>query len=135
MALFQKGRMDEAIACFQEALEISPGNPKACLNLAHMAWVLATSPEASVRNGVKAVALVEQVEQFSQGGNPLVLETLAAAYAEAGRFPEAIATAERARQLAVQQGNAAMADVLDRQIKLYQAGTPFRDTSMHVAPP
>jgi len=115
-------------------LELSPGNSKACYNLTHVAWVLATSPEASVRNGVKAIALVEQVEQFSKGGNPLVLETLAAAYAEAGRFPEAIASAGRARQLVAQQGNASLADVLGRQIKLYQAGTPFRDTSLPVAP-
>jgi lipopolysaccharide biosynthesis regulator YciM len=99
-----------------------------------MAWVLATCPDASVRNGVKAVALVEQVEQVSQDGNPLVLETLATAYAETGRFSEAIAAAERAQQLAAQQGNASLADVLGKQIKLYQAGTPFRDTSMQVAP-
>ena len=134
LALFKKGRVDEAVARFQKALELSPGNSKACYNLTHVAWMLATSPEASVRNGVKAVALVEQVEQFSKGRNPLVLETLAAAYAEAGRFPEAIATAGRAQQLAAQQGNASLADVLGKQIKLYQAGTPFRDTSMPVAP-
>ena len=134
IALFKKGRVDEAIARFQKALEISPGNPNACYNLTHMAWVLATSPEASVRNGAKAVALVEQVEQFSKGRNPLVLETLATAYAETGRFPEAVATAERAQQLAVQQGNASLTDILGKQIKLYQAGTPFRDTTMHLAP-
>jgi protein O-mannosyl-transferase len=134
IALFKKGRVDEAVARFQKALEISPGNPKACHNLTHMAWVLATCPDASIRNGVRAVALVEQVELFSQGGNPLVLETLATAYAETGRFPEAVATAERAQQLAVQQGNTSLADVLGGQIKLYQAGTAYRDTSMHLAP-
>jgi tetratricopeptide (TPR) repeat protein len=134
VALFKKGRVDEAVACFQKALEINPGNPSASYNLTHMAWVLATSPQASVRNGVKAVALVEQVEQLAKGRNPLVLETLATAYAEAGRFPEAVATAERAQQLAVQQGNTSLTDILGRQIKLYQAGKPFRDASMHVAP-
>ena len=134
IALFKKGRVDEAIARFQKALEISPGNPKACYNLTHMAWVLATCPEASVRNGAKAVALVEQVERFFPGGDPLVLETLATAYAETGRFSEAVAAAERAQQLAAEQGNAAQADVLVRQIKLYQAGTPYRDANMHLAP-
>jgi hypothetical protein len=59
----------------------------------------------------------------------MIVGTLAAAYAESGRFPEAIATAERAQQLAAQQGNAAGAEVLGRQVKLYQTGTPFRDTS------
>jgi protein O-mannosyl-transferase len=134
IALFKNGRVDEAVACFQEALEISPGNPSASYNLTHMAWVLATCPDKSVRNGTKAVALVEQVEQLAKGRNPVVLETLATAYAEAGRFPEAVATAERAQQLAVQQGNTSLIDVLGRQIKLYQAGTPYRDTSLHVAP-
>ena len=115
-------------------MEISPSNSKACYNLTQVAWELATNPEASVRNGAKAIALVEQVEQFSKSGNPWTLETLATAYAEVGRFPEAIASAERAQQLAAQQGNASLADVLGKQIKLYQAGTPFRDTGMPVAP-
>jgi hypothetical protein len=74
------------------------------------------------------------VEQLSSGRNPVINMTLAAAYAEAGRFADAVATAERARSLAAQQGNASLADVLGKQIKLYQAGTPFRDTSMQVAP-
>jgi tetratricopeptide (TPR) repeat protein len=134
IVLSKKGRVDEAIACFQKALEISPSNSKACYNLTQVAWELATNPEASVRNGAKAIALVEQVEQFSKSGNPWTLETLATAYAEVGRFPEAIASAERAQQLAAQQGNASLADVLGKQIKLYQAGTPFRDTGMPVAP-
>ena len=134
IALFKKGRVDEAIARFQKALEISPGDPIASFNLTHMAWVLATSPVASVRNGIKAIALVEQVERFSKGRSPLILETLATAYAETGRFSEAIATAKRAQQLAVRQGNAPTADILGRQIKLYQAGTPYRDTNINIAP-
>ena len=129
IALFKNGRVDEAIARFQKALEISPGNPKACFNLTHMAWVLATSPDPSVRNGVKAVALVEQVEQFTQGGNPLVLDALAAAYAETGRFPEAVATARRAQLLASGQHDSDLVNALQDQMGLYQAGAPFRDDS------
>jgi tetratricopeptide (TPR) repeat protein len=134
IALFKKGRVDEAIARFQKALEISPGNPKACYNLARAAWLLATSPEPSVRNGDRAIALAGQVEQLSGGRNPVINMTLAAAYADAGRFPEAIAEAGRAQQLAAQQGNASLADFLGQQIKLYQAGTPFCDTNMHAVP-
>jgi hypothetical protein len=115
-------------------LKIKPDYPDAGFNLARVAWLLATSPKASVRNGIKAIALVGQVEQLSSGRNPVINMTLAAAYAEAGRFADAVATAERARSLAAQQGNASLADVLGKQIKLYQAGTPFRDTSMQVAP-
>jgi Flp pilus assembly protein TadD len=88
----------------------------------------------STRNGAKAVELAGQMERLSSGKDSLMIMILAAAYAEAGRFPEAVAAAERARQLAVQQGNNSLADVLDAQIKLYQAGTPFRDTGMPAAP-
>ena len=133
-ALLQKGQLDEAITHLREALKIKPDYPDAGFNLARVAWLLATSPKASVRNGIKAIALVGQVEQLSSGRNPVINMTLAAAYAEAGRFADAVATAERARSLAAQQGNASLADVLGKQIKLYQAGTPFRDTSMQVAP-
>jgi hypothetical protein len=75
-----------------------------------------------------------QMERLSNGKDPLIVMVLAAAFAEAGRFPEAAAAAERAQRLAGQQGNASLADVLGRRIKLYQAGTPFRDTGRHPAP-
>jgi tetratricopeptide (TPR) repeat protein len=133
-ALMQKERVDEAITHFQKALEIRPDYPDAGYNLARAAWLLATSPEVSVRNGARAIELAEAMERLSGGKDPMINMTLAAAYAEAGRFPEAVATAERAQQLAAHQGNASLVDVLGRQIKLYQAGLPFRDTSMHVVP-
>ena len=99
-----------------------------------MAWKLATSPETSIRDGVKAVALAEQAVRLSGGKEPMIIRALAAAYAEAGRFSEAIETAQHAQELAAQQGNTELADVLVMHIKLYQAGTPFRDTSAPVAP-
>jgi Flp pilus assembly protein TadD len=55
--------------------------------------------------------------------------TLAAAYAEAGRFAEAITTARRALQLATGQNNATLAAALEAELKLYQAGIPFHDNS------
>ena len=54
--------------------------------------------------------------------------TLAAAYAEAGHFSEAVAAAQRALRLATGQSNAALAGTIEAQLKLYQAGSPFRDT-------
>jgi len=57
--------------------------------------------------------------------NPIILSTLAAAYAEAGRFPEAIQTAQRAIQLAEAQSNTRLTGELQSQLKLYQAGAPF----------
>jgi tetratricopeptide (TPR) repeat protein len=129
IALLQKGRMEEAVVHFQRALAIRPDDADACHNLTSAAWLLATGPAAAGRNGPLAVTLAEQADRFSGGKDPMIIGTLAAAYAEAGRFPEAIAAAGRAQQLAAQQGNTARAEVLGRQVKLYQTGTPFRDTN------
>jgi tetratricopeptide (TPR) repeat protein len=127
-ALFKNGKMDEAISHFQKALALQPGYADAQNNLARIAWLLATSPDPSVRNGTKAVELARQADQLAGGENPSNAATLAAAYAEAGRFPEAIASAQRALQLAAGQNDAAMAAAIQAQLKLYQAGSPFRDT-------
>ena len=121
-ALLKKGSVDEAIVHYQKALQIKPDSAKAQNNLA---WVLATALQASLRNGHQAVELAQQANQIAGGENPIILRTLAAAYAEAGRFPEAVATAQRALQLAETQSNPALADALRSQMKLYQAGFPF----------
>jgi Flp pilus assembly protein TadD len=129
LALLQMGREPEALARFQQALVLQPDNADACN---HLAWVLATSPDPSLRNGGKAVELAQQANELSGGTNPVFLGTLAAAYAEAGRFPEAVATARQALQLVVSQKTAvaaAMATALEAQLKSYQAGSPFRDTN------
>jgi tetratricopeptide (TPR) repeat protein len=127
-ALLQKGQVDEAVIHFQKALALQSGFVEAQNGLAHCAWILATSPDPSVRNGTKAVELARQTDQLSGGNNPVMVATLAAAYAEAGRFPEAITTAQRAVQLAASQNNAAMTAAFEAQLKLYQAGSAFRDT-------
>ena len=129
-ALLQKGRMDEAIAHYQKALEIHPDFTEVQNNLGHVAWLLATSPDASHRDGTKAVALAEQANQLSGGKNPMIKGELAAAYAEAGQFQEAIAAAERALQLATSENDAAMAAAIQAQLKSYQAGIPFRDPGL-----
>ena len=117
--------MEEAISQFQKALAIKPGYVAAQNNLA---WVLATSPQASLRNGIKAVGLAERANQLAGGKNPVILATLAAAYAEAGRFPKAIETVQHAMQLAEAQSNTALAEALQSQLKLYQVGIPFHGT-------
>jgi protein O-mannosyl-transferase len=118
----QKGNVTEAISHFQEALQIEPADP-ATQN--ELAWLLATCPEASLRNGKKAVELAEQANQLTGGGNPFVLCTLAAACAEAGRFAEAVETAQRGLHLAEAQSNTGLAGQFQSELKLYQAGSPF----------
>ena len=121
-ALLRKGNVAEAIVHFQQALQIEPADPATQNNLA---WLLATCPEASLRNGNKAVELAEQANYLTGGGNPFVLCTLAAAYAEAGRFSEAVETAQRGWQLAEAQSNTGLAGQLQFEMKLFQAGKPF----------
>jgi tetratricopeptide (TPR) repeat protein len=85
----QQGHTGEAIAQFEKTLAIRPDDADAQNSLA---LVLATCPQATLRNGSKAVGLAERVEQLDGGKSPVILATLAAAYAEAGRFPEAVTT-------------------------------------------
>ena len=125
--LIQQGRIREAIEQWQETLTIQPDNGNAKSNLA---WVFATSPEGSFRDGVRAVQLAEQALRLSGGKNPIIFRTLAAAYAESGRFPEAIETAKRGVELANSQGNASLAAELQNNIVLYQTARPLRDPSL-----
>lgn len=121
-ALLAKGRIAEAIRQYREALTLAPENVAAQTNLA---WLLATSPDSSLRNGSEAVLLAEQASRSSGGKRPLVLRILAAAYAEAGRFSEARATAYEALQAADDQGNSALSDFLRKEIALYESGQPY----------
>jgi Flp pilus assembly protein TadD len=122
-AFCRKRMAAEAMAYYQKAIELQPQFVPAQINLA---WMLATWPEPSVRNGGKAVALAKQANQFSKDKDPLILRTLAAAYAEAGRFPEAVLTAKQALALAVTQSNTGLTNVLQTEIELYQTNSPCR---------
>jgi tetratricopeptide (TPR) repeat protein len=131
-ALLQKGQVDEAIVQFQRALAIQPDSAEPRRMLAGIAWRLATSPNPGLRNGTKAMELAQQTDQLAGGKDPMMAAILAAAYAEGGRFDQAIAVAQRAMDLATGQNNAAMVAALKEQLKRYEAGSPFRDTG---APP
>jgi tetratricopeptide (TPR) repeat protein len=125
-AFLQKGRMDEAIVQYQKALQIEPDNTEALNNLA---WALATSPQASLRNGNKAVALAQRANQLTGGENPTILRTLATAYAEAGRFNDAMRSAQKAIELARAAGQQDLAGQINSELKLYEMGLPFHQES------
>ena len=88
--------------------------------------MLATNPNASVRNGSEAVELAQRALKLSGGNEPAILGTLAAAYAEAGRFAEAVRTAEQAVQLAAAKGDRALAEQIRTRLELYRNGKPYR---------
>jgi tetratricopeptide (TPR) repeat protein len=123
-AFVQAGRMDQAIAHYEEALRLKPDLAGACNNLA---WVLATYPDDRVRDGAKAVALAERADHLAGGRNPVYLATLAAAYAEAARFDDAVRTARRAIDLATARGQTALADQTRDRLELFENGRPFHD--------
>jgi Flp pilus assembly protein TadD len=115
------GRISEAIAHYREALRLEPNSPPALNNLA---WTLAAQPDARFRNGAEAVGLATRACELTQYRNPTPLATLAAAYAETGRFPEAISFAERAQE-AAKGAQGALADRLSAMIEAFRAGQPY----------
>ena len=126
-ALVQKGSLREAVLHYQTALEIAPNS---ILPLNNLAWVRATCPDASLRDGTKAVELAQQADQLSGGKNPIFIRTLAAAYAESGQFNDAIETARRALELAMAQGESDLANQIEQDVDLYRRHAPLRDLSL-----
>jgi Flp pilus assembly protein TadD len=129
----QGGSIKPAPGYFPVTHPIKPEYPKAQNDLA---WVLATSPQASLRNGNEAVELAQQVEQadrrlygYEYEDNPNRLRTLAAAYAEAGRFGDARRSAQKAIELARAAHRPEMVELLNGELKLYEAGIPFHQGS------
>jgi tetratricopeptide (TPR) repeat protein len=120
----QMGRGNDAVAHYERALELAPDDIETMNNLA---WTLATSPDALVRDGPQAVQVAERADALTNNASPIISATLAAAYAEAARFPEAVTTAQRAIQLAVNEGNESRAASIRTQLSAYESGKAFRD--------
>jgi len=127
MTLGQLGRTREAVAQYREALRLNPNLAGALNNLA---WVLAASPDDELRNGAEAVRLAEHACELTHYGQPLFIGTLAAAYAECGRFPEAVTTAEKAERLATSAGLTPVAAKNRQLLELYRAGKPYHEPAL-----
>ena len=111
------------MASLQKALSLRQDFPEAQNDLA---WVLATSPQPSLRNGRRALELAQQADQSAGGRNPLFLRTLAAACAETGQFSDAIQNNLKANELARSTGQTNLSEHLNAELKLYQSGQPLR---------
>jgi len=125
------GEVNEGLSHYRKAIEIDPNDIDATSSLA---WVLATWPNAPVRDGTKAVELAERADAFTGHKSQMASTSLAAAYAETGRFPEAIKTAQRALDLALATRNTADADSIRSQLATYRSNRPFRDQRSSVSP-
>jgi tetratricopeptide (TPR) repeat protein len=118
-----QGRIEEAILNYRKALNLSTDMSQA---LYYLSWILATYEDGKYRNGEEAVKLAEKLCRIAQYKQPLALDALAAAYAESGRFDDAVLTAKKGFILALHQGPEELVLGLKERLKLYRAGRPYR---------
>src|SRR4029077_17295727 len=121
-AFLKGGVQRDAIAEYEHAARISTQDP---VPLNNLAWLLATSSDASIRDGNRAIEFAKQAVQLSRGKDPNYLRTLAAAFAESGRVAEAKEAARQALQAAERVRNSTLATALHDEIALYELGLPY----------
>lgn len=123
--LKQRGQFKEAVEHYSRVAEIR--KERFAPALRELAWLLATCPEDAVRDGAQAVQLAEQLCRATGCNRPSILDTLAAAYAEAARFDEAVKTAERALHLSKVKGQKELENEIQRRLKAYHQKKAWRD--------
>jgi Tfp pilus assembly protein PilF len=115
------GQVEKGLQHMQEAARLAPGWPGP---LASMAWILATHPDAKIRDGGRAVGLAQRAIAMVPYQEPGLLDTLAAAYAETGQFDLAVSTAESASAAAF----GPRAEAIRQRLELYKQNKPYRET-------
>jgi len=124
VALAHLGRTREAMSQYASALLLQQDLPDA---LDGLSWILATDANPAFRNATEAVRMSQHACELTGRKDPVKLKTLAAAYAEAGRFPDAIATAQAAHDMAARAGNKALADLCLRMLEQFKSAQPWRE--------
>jgi len=117
-----EGRPADAVTNYTRAMELMPDWPEPPNSLASL---LATSPQAAIRNGPRAVTLARRACDLTAWKEPRFLATLDAAYAEAGMFEEAIQTARKGRDLAAAAGNRSLVAGAEARLALYAKKQPY----------
>jgi tetratricopeptide (TPR) repeat protein len=126
-ALVRANRVEEGIAHFEEAVRLRPDFIEAYNNMRYAAWLLATAPEPSRRNGAKALEIAVRLDEITAQNNPLVAQTLAAAHAENGHFEQAVVAAQRAIDLAHSQNVPGIARNALAEMAEYRDQRPHRE--------
>ncbi len=121
-ALVSQGRFDEACDQFHAALRLKPDWTEPMGNLA---FLIATHPEIKGRDINEAIYLADRTCRLTSYRNPTCLGTLAAAYASAGRFPEAINTAQKAITLADDANQPQVKNIIQYHLTFYTQGIPY----------
>ena len=128
--LMELGQTREAVQGFEEALQIDPDSTEALNNLA---WLLAANSDPAIRDGARAVEYGERACRLTDYKQTTMVGTLAAAYAEAGRFPEAVATAEKACALAAAANDHTLLEKNLQLLELYRAGKPYHEPAAKIS--
>ena len=118
------GHTREAANSYERALQVVPGWVE---GLQKLAWIRATHPDPGVRNSSQALATVNRLRARVGERSPAVMDTYAAALAEAGKFPEALVAAKKALQLAKDTKNETLAREIERRIELYSNNQAYRE--------
>ncbi|MDE3067297.1 MAG: tetratricopeptide repeat protein [Verrucomicrobiota bacterium] len=126
-ALLRQGRDIEAVASFRQALRLHPNDPQ---TLAFLARVLASDDNPRVRDAAQALACAREANRLTGGGQPFILDTLAMAYAEGGRFQDAQRIERQALQMARAAG-LAETNEMSQRLQLYEEGQPWRQSFTH----
>jgi Flp pilus assembly protein TadD len=125
------GEFQEAVGHYTEALRLRPDAPDMLNNLA---WLLASCPEARFRDGAQAVKFGERACGLTHYQKNIYVGTLAAAYAEAGRFDDAIATAQKACALASESGDPDLLKKNRDLLALYLKHQPYHEATEKLVP-
>ena len=123
-ALLRQGKPTEALPEFREALRRDPNDLQ---TLTSFARVLAAHKQPSVRNGVEATALAERANVLTGSSDPVVLDTLAMAYAETGQFERAAETLKQALDRLSTGGEQAAVESLRARLLLFESRQPYRE--------
>ncbi|MCP4195261.1 MAG: redoxin domain-containing protein [Planctomycetaceae bacterium] len=126
-----EGRGEYEVACryYVAAMKISPDNLPAMNNLA---WLLATCPDDTIRDGEQALRLAKTAAEITQGRHPAALDTWAASLAENGEYDQASQVAQRAVELAKRQTHYNLAGQIEVRRRLYRQGSPYRSAATDV---
>jgi arylsulfatase A-like enzyme/Tfp pilus assembly protein PilF len=118
-----RGDFEQAAGHYRQALRLEPNRLNA---LNALAWLLATREGVNASHPDEAIELAERACELTGYREPAIVDTLAAAYASVGRFPDAITAAQKALDAATARNQTELADSIADRLKLYQAGQPYR---------
>jgi tetratricopeptide (TPR) repeat protein len=123
VALAHLKRTREAMSQYAAAILTQPDFPDA---LDGLAWIVSTDANPAFRNGPEAVKMAERACELTGRNDPVKLKTLAAAYAETGRFEAAIKTLQTAKDLAVKANRQELVNECSLMLEYFQKSEPWR---------